>query len=76
MVRIYRKIYMLITSKAILFNHESPRRGVRFVTRKITQGSTRLKLAISSDIHIGILALIQTWPFAREFASAIWIMLV
>lgn len=75
MVRIYRKRYGLFTCSAILFNHESPRRGVGFVTRKITQGAAKIKLGISSEIQLGNLDARRDWGFAGDYVSAMWLML-
>lgn len=75
MVRIYRKRYGLFTCSAILFNHESPRRGVGFVTRKITQGAAKIKLGMSSEVHLGNLDARRDWGFAGNYVSAIWLML-
>src|SRR5690606_3376495 len=59
----------------ILFNHESPRRGMEFVTRKITNAVARIKLGLQQDIHLGNLDARRDWGFAGDYVEAMWLML-
>ena len=63
------------TSNGILYNHESPRRGFEFVTRKVTSLAARIKLGIESEIHLGSLDSKRDWGHAREYVRAMWLML-
>jgi GDPmannose 4,6-dehydratase len=71
----YREAYGLFACNGILFNHESPRRGETFVTRKITRAATRIKLGLQKDLYLGNLDAKRDWGFAREFVEAMWLML-
>ena len=71
----YRESYGLHASCGILFNHESPRRGENFVTRKITRGLTRIKLGIQPRLFLGNLDARRDWGFAGDYAEAMWLML-
>ena len=59
----------------ILFNHESPRRGKEFVTRKITDGVARIKLGLANDLRLGNLDAQRDWGFAGDYVRAMWLML-
>lgn len=71
----YRESYNLFTSSGILFNHESPRRGLEFVTRKITHGVARIKLGLANELRLGNLESRRDWGFAGDFVEAMWLML-
>jgi GDPmannose 4,6-dehydratase len=71
----YRESYNLFTVSGILFNHESPRRGLEFVTRKISDGAARIKLGLAKGIKLGNLEARRDWGFAGEFVEAMWMML-
>jgi GDPmannose 4,6-dehydratase len=71
----YREAYGLFACNGILFNHESPRRGETFVTRKITRAATRIKLGLQEELYLGNLDAKRDWGFAREFVEAMWLML-
>jgi GDPmannose 4,6-dehydratase len=71
----YRESYGLFACSGILFNHESPRRGVEFVTRKVTRGVARIKLGLNSELRLGNLEAKRDWGFAREYVEAMWLML-
>jgi GDPmannose 4,6-dehydratase len=71
----YRESYGLHTVSGILFNHESPRRGLEFVTRKISDGVARIKLGLSDKLALGNLEARRDWGFAGEFVQAMWKML-
>jgi len=75
MVRNYREGYNLFACNGILFNHESPRRGETFVTRKITRAVARIKLGIEKKIYLGNLDAKRDWGYAKEFVEAMWLML-
>jgi GDPmannose 4,6-dehydratase len=75
MVRIYRQRYGLFACSAILFNHESPRRGLAFVTRKITHEAVRIKLGQTNELHLGNLDALRDWGFAGDTVYAMWLML-
>ncbi len=70
----YRESYGLHASSGILFNHESPRRGLEFVTRKITNGVARIKLGLESHIRLGNLEAKRDWGFAGDYVQAMWSM--
>ena len=74
-VRNYREAYGLHATNGILFNHESPRRGETFVTRKITLGAARIKLGLQSKLFLGNLDAIRDWGFAPEYVESMWRML-
>jgi GDPmannose 4,6-dehydratase len=71
----YRESYGLYAVSGILFNHESPRRGLEFVTRKITDGVARIKLGLADDIRLGNLDAKRDWGFAGDYVEAMWLML-
>jgi GDPmannose 4,6-dehydratase len=71
----YRESYGLYACSGILFNHESPRRGLEFVTRKITQGVARIKLGLASELRLGNLQAKRDWGFAGDYVRAMWLML-
>ncbi len=71
----YREAYGLFTCNGILFNHESPRRGETFVTRKITRAATRIKLGLQDVVYLGNLDAKRDWGFAGEYVEAMWLML-
>lgn len=71
----YRETYGLHASSGILFNHESPRRGAEFVTRKITSQAARIKLGMEGRIRLGNLEAKRDWGFAGEYVRAMWMML-
>ncbi len=71
----YRESYGLYTVSGILFNHESPRRGLEFVTRKISHGVASIKLGLSKELHLGNLDARRDWGFAGEYVQAMWRML-
>jgi GDPmannose 4,6-dehydratase len=71
----YRESYGLHASNGILFNHESPRRGLRFVTRKITDGAARISLGLAGELRLGNLEAKRDWGYAGDSARAMWLML-
>jgi len=71
----YRESYGLHASCGILFNHESPRRGETFVTRKITRGLTRIKLGLQDKLYLGNMDARRDWGFAGDYVEAMWLML-
>jgi GDPmannose 4,6-dehydratase len=71
----YREAYGLFASNGILFNHESPRRGETFVTRKITRAATRIKLGLQDKLYLGNLDAKRDWGFAGDFVEAMWLIL-
>ena len=71
----YRESYGLFAVSGILFNHESPRRGRQFVTRKITHGAARIKLGLASELKLGNLEAKRDWGFAGDYVEAMWLML-
>ena len=71
----YRESYDLFAVSGILFNHESPRRGLEFVTRKISNGVARIKLGLSKNIALGNLDAKRDWGFAGDYVEAMWLML-
>ncbi len=75
MTKNYREAYGIFASNGILFNHESPRRGETFVTRKITRAAARIKLGIQDKLFLGNLNAIRDWGYAPEFIEAQWLML-
>lgn len=74
-VRNYRASYGMHASCGILFNHESPRRGETFVTRKITKAVARIKLGLQDKLYLGNLDAIRDWGFAGDYVEAMWLML-
>ncbi len=73
--RNYREAYNIFASGGILFNHESPRRGFEFVTRKITIGVARIKLGLDNKLYLGNLEAKRDWGYAPDFVEAMWLML-
>lgn len=71
----YRNAYDLFATNGILFNHESPRRGETFVTRKITRAATRIKLGLQEKLYLGNLDAKRDWGFAGDYVEAMWLML-
>jgi GDPmannose 4,6-dehydratase len=71
----YRESYGLYTISGILFNHESPRRGLEFVTRKISNGAAQIKLGLAKELRLGNLEARRDWGFAGEYVQAMWMML-
>jgi GDPmannose 4,6-dehydratase len=71
----YRESYQLYAVSGILFNHESPRRGIEFVTRKVSDGAARIKLGLASELRLGNLDAKRDWGFAGDYVDAMWRML-
>lgn len=71
----YRESYGIHATNGILFNHESPRRGETFVTRKITRAATRIKLGLQDKLFLGNLDAQRDWGYAKEYVEAMWLML-
>ena len=71
----YRESYGLFAVSGILFNHESPRRGRQFVTRKVTHGAARVKLGVAHEVKLGNLEAKRDWGFAGDYVEAMWLML-
>ena len=71
----YRDAYNLFATNGILFNHESPRRGETFVTRKITRAATQIKLGLKDKLYLGNLEAKRDWGYAGDFVEAMWLML-
>jgi len=74
-VKNYREAYNMFAANGILFNHESPRRGETFVTRKITRAATRIKLGLQEKLFLGNLEAKRDWGFAGDYVEAMWMML-
>jgi GDPmannose 4,6-dehydratase len=75
MTRNYREAYGMFATNGILFNHESPRRGETFVTRKITRGVARIKAGLDTGLYLGNLDAVRDWGYAKEYVEAMWLML-
>ena len=75
LVRNYREGYGIHASSGILFNHESPRRGETFVTRKITRAAARIKLGLQNELMLGNLDAKRDWGYAKDYVEAMWLML-
>lgn len=75
LTRNYREAYGIHATSGILYNHESPRRGFEFVTRKITSHVARIKLGLAKEVHLGNLDARRDWGHAREYVRAMWMML-
>ena len=75
MVKNYRDAYGIFACNGILFNHESPRRGETFVTRKVTRAATRIKLGLQEKLYLGNLGAKRDWGYAGDYIEAMWIML-
>jgi GDPmannose 4,6-dehydratase len=71
----YRESYDMFACSGILFNHESPRRGLEFVTRKVTDGVARIKLGLADSLSLGNLDAQRDWGFAGDYVKAMWLML-
>jgi GDPmannose 4,6-dehydratase len=71
----YRESYDIFGVSGILFNHESPRRGIEFVTRKVTYNAARIKLGLSKELHLGNLEAKRDWGYALDYVEAMWRML-
>jgi len=74
-VRNYREAYGIHATNGILFNHESPRRGETFVTRKITMAAARIKLGLQEKLYLGNLNAVRDWGYAKEYVESMWLML-
>lgn len=75
LTRMYRAGFGVFASNGILFNHESPRRGLNFVTRKITLGLARIKLGLKTTLRLGNLNAVRDWGFSKDYVEAIWAIL-
>ncbi len=71
----YRESYDMFACCGILFNHESPRRGMEFVTKKVTDGAARIKLGLSDALYLGNLDSKRDWGYAKDYVKAMWLML-
>ena len=71
----YRESFGLHASSGILFNHESPLRGIEFVTRRITDGVARIKLGLADELPLGNLDATRDWGHAKDYVKAMWMML-
>ena len=71
----YRESFGLHASSGILFNHESPLRGVEFVTRKVTNGVARIKLGLADELRLGNIDAKRDWGHAKDYVRAMWLML-
>ena len=71
----YRESFDMFAASGILFNHESPRRGIEFVTRKITDSAARIKLGLAKDLHLGNLEARRDWGYAKDYVEAMYMML-
>jgi GDPmannose 4,6-dehydratase len=71
----YRESYGMFATSGILFNHESPRRGLEFVTRKVTDAAARIKLGLADEVRLGNLDAQRDWGFAGDYVRAMWLML-
>lgn len=71
----YREAYNLFACSGIMFNHESPRRGETFVTRKITKAAVRIKLGLQQDLYLGNLDAKRDWGYAGDYVQAMWLMM-
>lgn len=71
-VKIYREAYGLFASNGILFNHESPLRGLEFVTRKITNIAAQIKLGLADELYLGNIDSIRDWGYAKEYVEGMW----
>jgi GDPmannose 4,6-dehydratase len=71
----YRESYNIFACSGICFNHESPRRGLEFISRKVTDGVARIKLGLADQLKLGNLEARRDWGFARDFVEAMWLML-
>lgn len=71
----YRESFNMFACSGILFNHESPRRGLEFVTRKVSDGVARIKLGLQNELRMGNLDALRDWGFAGDYVKAMWLML-
>jgi GDPmannose 4,6-dehydratase len=71
----YRESYGIFACSGILFNHESPRRGIEFVTRKVTDGAAKIKLGLAKELKLGNLEARRDWGYAGDYVKAMWMML-
>jgi GDPmannose 4,6-dehydratase len=71
----YRESYGLFACSGILFNHESPRRGLEFVTRKVSDAAARIKLGLAKELRMGTLDALRDWGYAPDYVRAMWLML-
>ncbi|MBM3146196.1 MAG: GDP-mannose 4,6-dehydratase [Chloroflexi bacterium] len=71
----YREMYAMFACSGILYNHESPRRGLQYVPRKISHGAARIKLGLTDELRLGNLDARRDWGYAGDYAEAIWLML-
>ncbi len=71
----YRESYNIFACSGILFNHESPRRGREFVTRKVTEGAAKIKLGLAKELRLGNLDAKRDWGYAKDYIRAMWLML-
>src|SRR5689334_25106210 len=71
----YREAYDLHVTNGILFNHESPRRGETFVTRKVTRAASRIKLGLQKKLFLGNLDARRDWGYAKDYVEAMWLMM-
>jgi GDPmannose 4,6-dehydratase len=71
----YRESYGLFACSGILFNHESPRRGLEFVTHKVTRGAAKIKLGLANELRLGNLEAQRDWGYAGDYVEAMWLML-
>ena len=75
MIRIYREAYGIFACNGILFNHESPLRGLEFVTRKITNAVAKIAIGIEDELVLGNLSAKRDWGYAPEYVESMWLML-
>jgi GDPmannose 4,6-dehydratase len=75
MTRNYREAYGVFATNGILFNHESPRRGETFVTRKIAKAAARIAAGLEAELYLGNLDAVRDWGYAPEYVEAMWLML-
>lgn len=75
MVKVYRQHYGIFACSAILYNHESPRRGMEFVTRKITSAAVKIKLGLANEVCLGNIDALRDWGFAGDYVNGMWLML-
>jgi GDPmannose 4,6-dehydratase len=75
MVRVYREAFSMFACNAICYNHESPRRGESFVTRKVTRAAARIKVGLDQSLSLGNLDAARDWGFAGDYVEAMWRML-
>jgi GDPmannose 4,6-dehydratase len=71
----YRESYGLFAASGICFNHESPRRGIEFVTRRVSDGAARIKLGLARELRLGNLEARRDWGYAGDYVRAMWLML-